>query len=1336
MKRSILNLLGLLVLATTVLGLSAASAWAAPQLGVTLERDEAEFPTVRHSDERVDFTVKVKNEAAVLGAPSEGESLSCATTNSFSDWNFDSFINYSFEFEWVRDGTVVAPWAPAARVLNANADPEKSEFTTYISTYTVQAADAEHAIQCLVKGTNGAGTGSFVTASQPVIVVNPQPAVPPPTPNSIGSERIASISGSAANAGEKLTCTAPTAGWSTSNEASPISWSFEWLRDGELAPGTVTPVSATESEYELTAADVSAPAAPAVFQCVAKATNAAGAALDESPVVPTAFPAPEFVGGTEGGTPQVGGGGIPRVERDTNTIAGPLTVELELPGGEETFALKIEGEGWSCDKLSASGLQPARVVCTLEELISPQEEFPPLEVITALGADAPDIATAKATAFGGGAGAASDALSFPIEPALPFGISEFSANLFEEDEATDYTQAGGHPFEGFSHVVFNRKRGLKAEHPIDRGPVAKIRQAIADIPPGVVGNPLAIPALCPTIEDVKHGTCPPASAVGKIRIEEASDNTHEYAMLAIEPEAGTPAQFAFADVIQNVYVFSAHLRPEDGYAVSLELGPAPEAVFVIDSKVTLCDFGAKYAGGAVSGCYKAGEAGANPKPFLTNPTRCGVPLTTRIQVNSWVDPTFVEGSPFANAEVEGCDKVPFEPTMKVTPTTSVADSPTGLDAELNVPTEGLEKAEECHEIQDDEGSPLAPECLSEANLRDVKVTLPEGLAVNPAGANGLEACSEAQVGISHAGVPNNNPVTCPDASKIGSAEVITPLLEKPLDGAVYQAEQDRNPFGSTLAVYLVAQQPESGILVKLVGKVELDPDTGQITSTFADNPQVPFKTFKLHFFGGASAPLRTPAACGTYSTTSVLTPWSAPESGPPATITNSYAIDQAPGGGECPTSEGALPSAPEFDAGTIRPIAGAYSPFVVRLQRQDGSQRFGAVKLTPPPGLTAKLAGTPACSEAALAAAASKSGREEQASPSCPAASHVGTAHVATGAGPAPFWAKGEAYLAGPYKGAPLSLAIITPAVAGPFDLGTVVVRTALRVDPASAQITAESDPIPQMLEGIPLDVRTVAIALDKPDFTRNGTSCAEMGFTGQLLSPLGQATPLAERFQLGECARLRFKPAISLNLTGGTHRGDYEGVRATVTYPEGTGYANIARTAVTLPHAAFLAQNHIRTVCTRVQFAADQCPKGSIYGRAKATTPLLDYPLAGPVYLRSSNHTLPDLVVKLRGPDSQPIEVDLAGRTDSVKGALRNTFEIVPDAPVKKFSLQLFGGRRGLIELSSDDYCEQEHRATVDLAAQNGLRRTLHPVLRNPHCGAQRKGANAKHRHAARRSR
>jgi hypothetical protein len=305
--------------------------------------------------------------------------------------------------------------------------------------------------------------------------------------------------------------------------------------------------------------------------------------------------------------------------------------------------------------------------------------------------------------------------------------------------------------------------------------------------------------------------------------------------------------------------------------------------------------------------------------------------------------------------------------------------------------------------------------------------------------------------------------------------------------------------------------------------------------------------------------------------------------------------------------------------------------------------------------------------------------------------------------------------------------------VAGPFDLGTVVVRAPVRIDPTTAQISVQSDPLPQMLEGIPLDVRTIAVDIDKPNFSLNGTNCDPLAFHGQALFTGGQAIPLAERFQLGECANLGFKPKLALWLTGGTHRGDYQGLRAVVEARRGD--ANIAGASVTLPHQAFVAQNHFRTVCTRVQFAADQCPAGSIYGRARASTPIFDYPLSGPVYLRSSNHPLPDLVVKLRGPDSQPIEVDLAGHNDSVKGALRNTFEVVPDAPVDKFSLELFGGKRGLIEISTNDYCAQAHRASALFSAQNGLQRSLHPLVRNVHCTkAKHKKRSGHHRGARKR--
>jgi hypothetical protein len=455
-----------------------------------------------------------------------------------------------------------------------------------------------------------------------------------------------------------------------------------------------------------------------------------------------------------------------------------------------------------------------------------------------------------------------------------------------------------------------------------------------------------------------------------------------------------------------------------------------------------------------------------------------------------------------------------------------------------------------------------------------------------------------------------------------------------------------------------------------------------------------------------------------------MTPWSAPESGPPATPADSYAI-----GSNCASSESAQANSPAFEAGVESPIAGKYTPFVVHLKREDDSQQLSKLTISPPPGVVAKLAATPACSDQDLASAEGKSGRDEQASPSCPADTKIGAVHVGAGAGPAPYYTDGTAYLAGPYKGAPLSMAIITPAAAGPFDLGTVVTRVALRVDPATARITAEADPIPAILKGIPLDVRSIDLTLDKQEFTRTGTSCDPFAVTGLMTSTLGQGAGLETRYQLGNCANLDFGPKLSLRLLGPTKRNKNPRLVADLHVKEGE--ANVAAVAVRLAHSSFLDQSHIRTVCTRVQFAAGAgngaaCPAGSIYGRAEARSPLLGYPLTGNVYLRSSSHKLPDLIVALQGPAYQPIAIELDGQTDSVKGALRNTFEAVPDAPVSSFRLELFGGKRGLI-VNSRDICAHTYRATIDMDGQNGA----HVVRRPPvkaQCSAKRKGHRSAH--------
>ena len=679
---------------------------------------------------------------------------------------------------------------------------------------------------------------------------------------------------------------------------------------------------------------------------------------------------------------------------------------------------------------------------------------------------------------------------------------------------------------------------------------------------------------------------------------------------------------------------------------------------------------------------------------------------TRILADSWEEPGKFAIAEDTTPALTGCEKVEFDPTIDFAPTSNRADSPTGMNVTLEMPTDGLEG-------KDEEGN-RDPEAVAGANLEGAKVTLPLGMAVNPSSASGQQACSLEQIGMSPAGVPNKNPVTCPEASKLGTVSAETPLLDHPLPGTVYLARQGSNPFNSLLALYLVIDSPEDGILIKLAGRVSPDPVTGQLTVTFDDNPQAPLSRVQLSFAGGNRAALINPPTCGTYEIRTELTPWTAADPANPTpseivTATDSFQVTQGPNGGPCPT--GALE--PKLRAWAADPTAKVLTPFVLALSREDGTERFRSVSTAMPPGLLAYLASVPYCPNSALASipTALGAGLAQLAFPACPAASQVGRVTTGAGAGSEPYFLDtSRAYLAGPYKGAPLSLMIIAPAVAGPFDLGVVVVRVALHPDPTTARITAVSDPIPTILEGIPLDVRDIRVNIDRPDFTLTPTSCEPLETRAEVTGEQGAIANVSDRFQVGGCERLGFKPDLKLKLKGATKRGAYQRLTATLTTRNTD--ANIARASVALPHSIFLAQEHIRTVCTRVQFAADSCPKGSVYGKATAISPLLGYPLTGTVYLRSSNNPLPDMVVALRGPDYQPLEFDLVGRIDSKNGGIRTTFDTAPDAPVSKFTLQMRGGKKSLL-ISSRNLCKGTQKATVKTAAHNGRLREFRPVVR-----------------------
>ena len=681
------------------------------------------------------------------------------------------------------------------------------------------------------------------------------------------------------------------------------------------------------------------------------------------------------------------------------------------------------------------------------------------------------------------------------------------------------------------------------------------------------------------------------------------------------------------------------------------------------------------------------------------PTECsGEPLTVRGRYNYWQAPDQFATDSAELPAVEGCNALTFEPTIEARPTTNLADAPSGFEFHMHVP-------------QNED-----PEGVATPELKEAVVALPKGLNINPASGEGLTGCTEAQIGLH-----SERPAHCPDASKLGTALVHTPLLSQPLDGFLYLATPHENPSGALLAGYIALEG--SGIRIKLPGTFETNPETGQITTKFLQNPQLPFEDLELNLFGGARGALRTPALCGSYETTSSLTPFSAPESGLPATPSTTFATSAAAHEGEqCSTSAAGEPNAPLMRAGTETPQAGIFSPFALRLIRQDGSQEVTSVETSLPKGLIGRLAGVPYCFDSAIAAASQKSGAEEKASPSCPAASEVGTVDVGAGAGPTPIHVPGRVYLAGPYKGAPISLAIITPALAGPFDLGTVVVRAALFVDPETTQITAKSDQIPHILEGIPLDVRSITMKLNRPNFTLNPTSCEEKHFTGQASTLLGAVSALDQRFQVVGCDALAFKPKLSLALKGGYKRRGHPALTAVVKMP--SGGANIASTQVVLPPTEILDNAHIQSPCTRVQFAANACPPGSVLGSARAETPLLDQPLEGPVYLMTGfGHKLPDLVVDLNGQ----IHVVLDGVVGSSKaGGLRTSFEAVPDAPVSKFVLKLQGAHRGLVQ-NSVNLCKAPQRASAVFTGQNAKSAELNPALKVS-CGKHRKHHRRRH--------
>ena len=907
-----------------------------------------------------------------------------------------------------------------------------------------------------------------------------------------------------------------------------------------------------------------------------------------------------------------------------------------------------------------------------------------------------------------------------------------------------FKTAGGHPPVGFTQYIIQHVegKGVVTETGGFEIPTSEIKEPRedrniktlrVDLPPGLTVNPNATPKCSLAAFETKVGevhvpACDPSTQVGKeevtlvttvaglvpapsppfpptAKLPKGTVVTPDPAkgtlvpVYNIEPKEGEPALFGFVVAGKEVVFLETDVAWQsdfhEGFTIRL---PKEELPFT-----TL-----------KSRLVQNGRSGNGT--FITNPTTCFNPNEFPHLYSTWFraesygepNPTFPVGSTAVEAKVEdssgnliqqeGCDSVPFEPTIDMNAGTEV-DSPSAATVDVKLP---FDPAKEGGDKQ------------SQSHVRKAEVTLPPYMGLNPSGAQGLVACTDPQF---KKGVRDYNN-ECPSDSKVGTATVESPPLNRPLTGNVYVGTQNSsNPeSGEQFRILVEAKEPKEGVAARLIGHVKANAQTGQLTAVFDEQqklemtgsekdlpsglPQVPFTSVKLNMDGGARAVLTSPPVCSSEST-SKLEPYARPGTNaePKSTVT----LTSDPTGGDCPKTMADRKFAPSYNAKSDSTKGGAYSPFHVLIAKRNGEQELKVVDVTLPKGLTGKLAGIPYCSEEAIAAAAGKSGAAEQATPSCPAESLLGTATTNSGTG-SPLKLGGKVYLAGPYKGAALSLVTITPAVAGPFDLGTVVVRVALNVEPETAQIHAVSDVIPDVFGGVKLDLRSINLDIDRSQFMINPTNCAAQATTGVIngggADPTNSATfssyAVNDPFQATECNTLGFKPKLKVTLNGPTKRA--KNPRLTAVLNAKNGQANVLRTALTMPHSLFLDQGHIGTVCTRPQLASHTCPKKSVYGQAEAKSPLLERKLKGKVFLVSSNHELPDLLVDLRGQ----VEIYLRGVISSKHGGLKTVFNNVPDVPVSRFALKMKGGKKSLL-VNSTNTCAKPQRAKLNIKGQNG---------------------------------
>jgi hypothetical protein len=945
------------------------------------------------------------------------------------------------------------------------------------------------------------------------------------------------------------------------------------------------------------------------------------------------------------------------------------------------------------------------------------------EILVKVAASAKTGETNEVSIAGGGATSASLKRPLIVSSApTPYGVANYELGAFNEDGSLD-TQAGSHPFELTTIMDLNRT-GPEPFQP------ALPKDLNFNLPPGLVGNPHPF-SQCSDAQFAQAvefaDACPANTALGVATITIYEPKylhliTVTSPVFNLKPAVGEPAKFGFKTLIADV-VLDTSVRTGGDYGVTVSVNNISEIASLLSSEVTIWGVpgdpvhdpsrGWECIDGDIWSRITYGIAPCNPAkqygapPFLSLPTSCTGTLRTTVTAESWSQEGVLTSplAPPSEQALDGCNHLPFEPSINVAPDGQAGSSPSGLNVGIHVPQDLI----------------LSPTGLAESNVKDTTVALPAGVGLNPAAADGLEACSETQIALSNDVVP-----VCPEASKVATVEIKTPLLPDALVGEAYLAAQNANPFGSLVALYIVAQDPVSGTLVKVAGEVKPDPITGQLVSTFDNTPQLPFEDLNLHFFGGSRAPLSTPALCGSYTTRASIAPWSG---NPPAEPSSTFNITSGPNGSPCANP---LPFSPSLTAGTTSIQAGGFSPFTMTMSRPDGSQNLQAIQLKMPPGLLGTLATVKLCKEAQANAG------------TCGPESLIGHTVVSVGVGGNPYSVTGgQVFITEGYGGAPYGLSIVNPAKAGPFDLGQVVVRARIEVDPISTVLTITTDTtgpykIPTILDGIPLQIQHVNVSIDRPGFTFNPTNCSPLAITGSLTSDQGATQALSVPFQITNCAVLAFKPKLVAKTNGKTSRSQGASLSVKLTYPAGPYDANIARVKVDLPKQLPSRLTTLQQACSAATFNANPaaCPPASIVGHATASTPVMPVPLTGPAYFVShGGEQFPDLIIVLQGYGAT---VHLIGSTfiNEKTGVTSSTFKTIPDVPVGTFELTLPQGKYSALAANGNLCTTKKLTMPTLFVAQNGA--TIHtstPIVPTG-CSKHVKAKKAKHKSKAKRGR